>query len=129
MTRDMDIIRTLLLKLESRYKGVGTLSFGYGDEELAIEGVDTLAILYNLGLLVDARFVKGRVTATGEFMMEGMTWAGHDFLDSVRDEEIWRRTKEGVTAAGGFTFDLVKALAKGFLQKKVEGLTGIDLAL
>lgn len=128
MTRDMDIIRTLLLKLESRYKGVGTLSFAYGDEELAIEGVDTAVILYNLALLVNARFVKGRVTATREFMMEGMTWAGHDFLDSVRDDEIWRRTKEGVTAAGGFTFDLVKALAKGCLQKKVQMLTGIDLA-
>lgn len=127
MTRDMDVIRTLLLRLEGRYKGIGTLIFDHGDEELAIEGVDPLAVTYNLGLLVEAGFVKGRVTATGDFMMEGMTWLGHDFLDSVRDEEIWRRTKEGVSLAGGFTFDLVKALAKGFLRKKVENLTGIDL--
>lgn len=127
MTRDMDVIRTLLLRLEARYKGIGTLIFSHGDEELAIEGGDPLAVTYNLGLLVEAGFVKGRVTATGDFMMEGMTWSGHDFLDSVRDEEIWRRTKEGVSLAGGFTFDLVKALAKGFLRKKVESLTGIDL--
>ena len=127
MTRDMDVIRILLLRLEGRYKGIGTLVFDHGDEELAIEGVDPLAVTYNLGLLVEAGFVKGRVTATGDFMMEGMTWSGHDFLDSVRDEEIWRRTKDGVSAAGGFTFDLVKALSKGFIKKKVESLTGIEL--
>lgn len=127
MTRDMDVIRTLLLRLEGRYKGIGTLVLDHGDEELAIEGVDPLAVTYNLGLLVEAGFVKGRVTATGDFMMEGMTWSGHDFLDSVRDEEIWRRTKDGVSAAGGFTFDLVKALSKGFIKKKVESLTGIEL--
>lgn len=129
MTRDMDVIRTLLLRLEGRYKGIGTLIFDHGDEELAIEGVDPLAVTYNLGLLVEAGFVKGRVTATGDFMMEGMTWSGHDFLDSVRDDEIWRRTKEGISLAGGFTFDLMKALAKGYVRKKVEGMTGVDLNL
>lgn len=123
----MDVIRTLLLRLEGRYKGIGTLIFDHGDDELAIEGVDPLGVTYDLGLLAEAGFVKGRVTATGDFMMEGMTWSGHHFLDSVRDDEIWRRTKEGVSLAGGFTFDLVKALAKGFVRKKVEGLTGIDL--
>lgn len=127
MTRDMDVIRTLLLRLEGRYKGIGTLIFDHGDEELAIEGVDALAVTYNLGLLVEAGFVNGRVTGTGDFMMEGMTWSGHDFLDSVRDDEIWRRTKEGVGLAGGFTFDLMKALAKGYITKKVETLTGMNL--
>jgi hypothetical protein len=127
--RDMDVIRTLLLKLEGRYKGIGTVIFDHGDEELAIEGVSPMAVTYHLGLVVEAGFVTGKVTGTGGFMMNGMTWAGHDFLDSVRDEEIWRRTKEGVNLAGGFTFDLMKGLAKGFVKKKVESLTGIEVML
>lgn len=54
-----------------------------------------LAIAYNLGLAIDAGFVNGREAGGGSFLLEGLTWSGHDFLDSVRDDEIWRRTKEG----------------------------------
>lgn len=101
--------------------------FEHDDEDLQIKGVPALAVTYHLGLLVDAGFVDGKVTASGGFTMNGITWAGHDFLDSVRDEEIWRRTKAGFAHAGGFTMDLVKALAKGLIQKKVEALTGVQM--
>ncbi len=127
MTRDMDVIRTLLLRLEGRYRGTGVYNYSYGDQDLAIEGIEPLAITYNLGLAIDAGFVKGSERGSGSFLIEGLTWSGHDFLDSVRDEEIWRRTKEGVSLAGGFTFDLMKALARGYIRKKVENLTGISL--
>lgn len=30
-------------------------------------------------------------------------------------------------AAGGFTVDLLKDLAKGFIKKQIEGLTGVKL--
>jgi hypothetical protein len=29
-----------------------------------------------------------------------LTWNGHEFLDAVRDDEVWRRTKEGARKAG-----------------------------
>jgi hypothetical protein len=27
-----------------------------------------------------------------------LTWDGHEFLDAIRDPEVWRRTKEGVAS-------------------------------
>ncbi|TBG08438.1 DUF2513 domain-containing protein [Rhizobium leguminosarum] len=129
MKRDMDLVRGLLLKLEARYRGVGVLSFDYDDEELQIGGAESLAIAYHLGLLLDAGFVSGEKTGSGQFIMEGMTWAGHEFLDSVRNEEIWKRTQEGINFAGGLTLDLVKGLAKGYAKKKLETLTGIEVML
>lgn len=58
-----------------------------------------------------------------------LTWEGCDFLDSIRDEQVWRKTKEGVKQAGGFTFELLKSLAKGLLKRKIEDHTGIELNL
>ena len=58
-----------------------------------------------------------------------LTWDGCDFLDSVRDDEIWRQTKDGVTKAGGFSLDLMKALAKGLIKKQIETHTGVELDL
>jgi hypothetical protein len=37
-------------------------------------------------------------------------WPG---LDSIRNPKIWEKTKKGAEAAGGFTVDLLKDLAKG----------------
>ncbi len=56
-----------------------------------------------------------------------LTWEGHDFLDSVRDPKIWAKTKDGALAAGGFTVDLLKDLAKGFVKKQIEERTGVTL--
>ena len=60
---------------------------------------------------------------------EGMnlTWAGHDYLDSIRDDQIWAVAKDGVKQAGGLTFDLLKSLAKGLVKKKIEQHTGVNL--
>jgi hypothetical protein len=58
-----------------------------------------------------------------------LTPRGHDFLDSVRDPAIWHETKEGVKKAGGFTLELLGALAKGLVVKKIEHHTGIKLDL
>jgi len=37
---------------------------------------------------------------------ERLSWEGHDYLDAVRDPEIWLKTKQGTEAIGAFTFDL-----------------------
>jgi hypothetical protein len=57
----------------------------------------------------------------------GLTWHGHDLVDSIRDPEIWKMTKEGVEKAGGFTFELIGELAKGFIKTKIEKHTGVEL--
>ncbi len=52
---------------------------------------------------------------------------GHDFLNSIRDPEVWNETKKMVQASGGFTLDLLKDLAKGLIKKKIEDHTGVKL--
>jgi Hypothetical protein (DUF2513) len=63
----------------------------------------------------------------GSYVINGLTWAGHDFLDSIRDPKIWEKTKKGAEAAGGFTVDLLKDLAKGLVKKQIEEYTGVKL--
>ena len=62
-----------------------------------------------------------------EVLFDRLSWAGHDFVDSVRSAEVWAKTKKGAEAAGGFTVDLLKDLAKGFIKRQVEELTGVKL--
>jgi hypothetical protein len=56
-----------------------------------------------------------------------LTWNGHEFLEAVRDPEVWRRTKEGAKAAGnaglGFMWELAKAYGKHVAKERL----GIEL--
>lgn len=127
MKRDMGLMRLLLLKLEELDED-GQSIYHYTSDDIQIDGYTWPQVNYHYELADEA----GLVDMGGSGVMNGilfrrLTWSGHDFVDAVRDEDIWNKTKEGALAAGGFSFDLVKDLAKGFIRKKVETLTGVEL--
>lgn len=129
MKRDMDLIRELLLKLEAIPMRQGDVFHIMPDDaEIRVEGFEPGAIEYNARLLVDAGLIDpGTSRAMEGITFRSLTWAGHDFLDAIRDPEIWAKTKKGAAAAGGFTMDLLRDLATGFIKKQVEELTGVKI--
>lgn len=129
MKRDMDLIRELLLKLESVPAEMGDVYvFAPEDMEVNVDGYTPAQIGYHLSLLREVGLIDcpGSQPILG-ITFGGLTWAGHDYIDAVRDPDIWRRTKQGVEAAGGFTIDLLKDLAKGLLKTQIKKHTGVDL--
>ncbi len=129
MRRDMDLIRELMLKIETLQTAhCSEFRLEPGTEPMTVAGFTAKEIEYHLRLIVEAGLITSRGRfGNGAFRMDRMTWAGHDFVDSVRDPEVWAKTKKGAEAAGGFTVDLLKDLAKGFLKKQVEELTGVKV--
>lgn len=132
LIRDMDLIRDLMLRIEK-----GERSFNIVSEEEAVAlGLPTESTLpreeaeklrYHLYLLGDGNFVKISEHGGGISFVETITWNGQEFLESIRDPVIWAKTKDGIKAGGAFTFDFIKALAKGFIKKQLEKQTGIEL--
>ncbi len=128
MRRDMDLIRELMLKLEAMELRPGAIMhFMPDDEEIQIAGYSPEDIEYHARLLIEAGLIEPGGGAMQGFMFRSLTWAGHDFVDSVRSPEVWVKTKRGAEAAGGFTVDLLKDLAKGFIKKQIEDLTGVKI--
>ena len=126
MKRDMDLIRELLLQIEDApnkpsWKDLTPV----GDEKETKRRLDHLRLAYDAGY-----FKAITRNAIGGFWLPQdmeLTWQGHDFIDSIRDPEIWSKTKTGALAAGGFTMDLLKDLAKGYVKTKIEETTGVKL--
>src|SRR5580692_2616536 len=100
MKRNLDLIRGLLLKLESMPSELGDVfSLTAANPAVAIEGYSEQEIYYHLDLLRG----KGLILCPGSQPMLGitferLTWDGHDYLDAIRDAEIWRKTKQKVDA-------------------------------
>lgn len=135
MKRDIDLIRELMLDIIDKDKRVYSALSSSAAQMLGIDEEDTLGkeearkLEHHLNLIEQQGWVAFSRTVGGGWLATDVTWAGHDFADSVRDPEIWKQTKAGAQAAKGFTLDLLGALAKGFVKQKLEKHTGVAIDL
>ncbi|HHQ4884446.1 DUF2513 domain-containing protein [Aeromonas veronii] len=132
MKRDWDIIRELLIQIESLENP---------DEGLSLDGFDcpdekTAAVIsYHMDLLIQRGFVKGSLLSTTfgssvdsptDFLVHSLTWSGHEFLDAIRSDTIWNKTKEILASKSvDLSFEAIKAVAP-MAMNLVLGATGFS---
>ncbi len=96
----------------------------------AVDGYTKSEIVEHGRLLIDAGLITARTYRDEEgpgLVGVQLTWAGHEFLDKVRDPEIWRKTKAGAEKAGNWTVKFIGELATGYLRQKAVEL-GLPIA-
>jgi hypothetical protein len=110
MRRDWDIVKKILKATEDLKLGKALTRHSFPDED-----VDVIA--YHVELLGEAGLIQiglhheqgGGVT---HFHIWRLTWEGHEFLDSIRNDSIWQKTKDTFSHQGiSMSFDMVKAVA------------------
>lgn len=121
MKRDMDLIRDLLLQIESNPEMDGTREFYFNTpEEMGISGHSIEEAAYNLGLLISAGFVDGAITIGNPMqVVRGLTWEGHEFLDNIKNDDIWGKTKKHFSDFSGVELRIVASFAEAELKKKL----------
>src|SRR3954468_7324025 len=108
MRRDMDLYRELLLKLEELPINPGGAILISPDEpdvappEVAVSGFSWDQIDYHLEQLAMAGLIVGQRQMSG-FEFRQLTPAGHDFLDAVRSQDTWSKTKDVAKKAGAWS--------------------------
>lgn len=118
MKRDMDLVRQILLAVEGSSDLI-VLSFTVD--------TDPQTKQFHLRLLQDAGHLSYEKSPAGGMYGWRMTWTGHEFLDEVRDPEIWRKTKEGADKVGSWSIKLLGEIASGLIRAKAIEL-GLPLA-
>jgi hypothetical protein len=115
----MELIRALLLKVEALDLPQGTTAFfNPTDPHLQVDGYTPDQVAYNLDLLFQAGYVKGQLGMT-DFGIAGLTWSGHEFLDAVRDPDVWRKTKDRARGVASIGLGLVWEIAKAEIKVKL----------
>jgi len=124
MKRDMDLIRELMLLLEERPVPAVGIEW-LAPETLQVAGRSVEEIGYHLSLLEQAGFIEAGGADTlgmrlgNGIAFRGLSWTGHDFLDSVRRPDVWEKTKAAAARVGGYTVDILVAAAKAYAQQKI----------
>ena len=110
MTRDFDLVRSLLVDLEKE------------GEEIYVEHEHGAEVIHQLLIMRDAGFIEAEDRGFGEVYVRRLTWEGHDFLDSVRDDTVWNKTKSKVSkSVGSASLEVVRAVADG-ITRSIIGL-------
>lgn len=121
MKRDMDLIRQILLYIDGEENCNGTNSVRLTDSP--IDGRDWNEVSYHFILLHEAGLIRGQNRDNRVIDISGLSWEGHEFLDAIRDENVWEKTKSTATQIGSFSFETVKDVVKAALKKKIENLS------
>lgn len=96
MKRDMDLIKAILIKLETECSPFAYYSIDKED----FPGADETQIQEHCRLIAERGLAVGKQTRGG-WNFSSLTWDGHDFLDNARENKVWQAAKK---AAGNLSF-------------------------
>lgn len=119
MELNYDCVRDLLLTLETELQFNENLE--YPDINLnqlcnLMSDYNKQEIAYTSLKLIEADYICANPLSVDDsiydILYSSITFAGHQYLDSVRDTNVWKKIKKG---SKGFTFDLIKKLAEKYI--------------
>jgi len=115
--RDKDLIRELLFQCEQAEEWLHMLE---GDTLGA--SLEERRRGYHVELMMD----EGLLAPVGAGTYR-VTSFGHDYLDAIRSDTVWTKTKAGAAQVGGMTLGMIKELAVAYVKQEAAEKLGIKL--
>ena len=116
MKFDKDLMRDILLAVEAHPEP----SANY--VPLDLPGYDAEVISYHVMLLDEGGFLKAMDVSDKsqlEWYPQRLTYSGHEFVATIRDGEVWGKTKAVASKVGGASVAFVWELAKAEVKTKL----------
>jgi len=115
MKRNWDTVRRILLAVEQLPDENSQIN------SHEVSGIEPVEAAYHMRLMRDAGLITGgcrEATGPAWCYATGLTWAGHEFLDSIRSDNTWHRIKTSGRDRGiDLTLDSIVALARWIMEQ------------
>lgn len=126
MQRNMDLVRDLLLFVETNGKPMV-------EHTIELEGYDNVTTQHHIHLLKQAGFLTALEIPDSNLTFNyfddiAITWPGHEFLDLIRDNAIWRKTKAAAKEAGTWSVANLAAVAVAIGKVELSRITGMEIS-
>ena len=123
MTRDLDLVRRILLQID---QSRGSDDSGRREEitwePLQQSGYELASIHYHVELLHEAGLIRADELVPGCWWPERLTWQGHEFVDVARSEVLWERVRQKVEeSVGSAPFSLWQQLLLSAANEALHG--------
>ena len=117
MQRNMDTIRKIVLAVRDAPGVVNS-----------VDGVSADEFAHHVQLLDEAGLVVAAIQSNGKQLAKlaiifRLTWAGHDFADSIADDSLWNKAKENIIKpTASWTFGILLEYLKVEIRSRIPGL-------
>lgn len=119
MKLNHDCIRDLLLYLED--------NLDYMDEirinNLKIEPYSKDELLYTADRLIEAGYLNSRFGWNSQsshiITVNSISYKGHQFLDTIRDDGIWKTTKNKFAKFSSISLPIIQELASSLIKSQL----------
>lgn len=118
MKLDIDCVRDVLLEFEEFPLNCHTPY----DFKKSIAKHGESAVEYALAKLNEAGYIRADIRSfqNGLYDYYGIfdiTFSGHQFLEKIRDNKVWSKTKSMASAAGSRAFDVITQIATSIITE------------
>ena len=116
MKLDKDLVREVLLKLEADDSDPMML------KDLDITEWPGEQVAYTVCLLAEGGLIEainaGNLS-TYDWKATRLTFTGHEYLETIRDGEVWRKTKEVANKTGVYSLQVLMEAGKMVVKQKL----------
>ncbi len=125
MKLNQDCIRDLLLYLEENL----TLNNHLSVENISLKDYSSEELLYTADKLYEAGFINcfKRIYATDELLIliSSITYSGHQFLDNIRDEKVFVKTKSILSTFKSVSIEIISETASKVITNMINQQLGL----
>lgn len=122
MKLNHDCVRDLLLTIEEKVKSQ-PVYIGLLANNTLLHVYEITDLIYTSERLSEAGLINIKIfqTLDGEknILVKSITWNGHQFLDNIRDNNVWSKTKKTVSALSSVSLSILVDIAKKIVEKSI----------
>lgn len=131
MQLNLDCIRGVLLAVEKLQIIESNYTGGFSTRKVSSKALfDELAdaflqedIVYTVRLLEDGGYIKADIHQSGHtipsFYIESMTYKGHEYLEQIKNDTVWSKTKRISSSVGCSALETVLDIAKTVISTAI----------
>ena len=96
---------------------------------LSIDGYSHDEVTYTLMLLVDSGYIIGDIRKYNDgavnVLYKHLTMKGHELLDNIRDDNVWKTTKEKLSKISSVSIGIINDVASQIISNVLSKQLGL----
>ncbi len=124
MKLDPDCVRSILFSVEKNATMNHFVSATDFEKDNIFNKFDPNKVAYHVRYAEQANLIYDVDWYMSGYDIKDLTPSGHDFLNDIRTEENWHKTKEVAQKVGTFSLDALKSIASGVTTAAINRYLG-----
>jgi hypothetical protein len=112
MQRNMDLVRTILMRIEDSLSGWAAPPFG-------IAGFTPEQVSYHAHIMMEDGLIGIAGMDKSGSLGRSLTWKGHEFLDLARDQKRWNQAKAAIGKVGSAPISVWMKILQDLMFKEL----------